>query len=1121
MICVLLLSLPLSAKVAMGQMIKIRTAKVCVRDAFDLLKQKTDVYFVYKEDIVGKDKTVSLDFKNATLQTVLDDLCAQAGLEYEILDNCVLIRKAAVKEAEVAQQAGEQITVTGVVRDEAGQPLPGATLLIKGTSTGTATNVDGTFELKVPARGAVLVVTFLGYRSQELTVGSQTKFDIQMKPDGVQLEEVQVVAYGTQKKVAVTGAISNVSSKELLRSPNASIGNILAGTMSGISTVQASAQPGADDPTIFVRGTASLDDARSKPLMLVDGVERSFFRMDPNEIENVTVLKDASATAVFGVRGANGVIMVTTKRGREGKAQIAVSSSVGVSMMTNYPDIVGSYDHARIYTQMELGDNPNLKPEEQRFTPYVTEMFRTNADPIMFPNTNWKKYLFKDASVQTQHNVSISGGTKRVRYFVSLGYLYQDGVLKRFTESYDPNYKNNRYNYRSNLDIDVTKSTLLSVNIGGRLESVNEPIAGGDGGYWRALFFAVPFASPGIVDGKLIRTIKSKYIPMEFFDGFKSYYGNGYKRSSNNVLNVDLILNQKLDMLTKGLSAEVKGSYNSVYKFIKTRSGSMEYYTPVYKSTMLDPSLPLDDPNFDHTIVYQKSGENKKLSYSEGYEKARDWYAEFSLRYDRTFGDHAVTGLLLYNMTKYYYPRDYVDIPSGYLGLVGRVTYSFRNKYLLDLNAGYNGSENFAKGKRYGFFPAMSVGWIVSEEKFMKDWSWLDYLKLRFSYGLVGNDMLGERGTNRFLYLADSYVSSTGGYNFGIDTPGNFPGAAESKLGNPNVTWETAAKQNYGIDITLFKQRLNFSFDYFFEKRKDILIKQNTVPGFVAADLPAVNMGKVNNHGYEISVKWNESLANSLRYWAGFNVSFARNKIVYKDEVPQNESYMRETGRPTGMKFGYAFDRFFEESDFINGVLNPDIPVHSADVKPGDVKYKDLNEDKVIDSDDRRYFGYSDNPEYVFGLNAGVEYKGVDFSMTWTGVTNTSRLMEEDYTSPFGVGGNAPLLKYMMHDSWTPENAKHAKMPRITRANRAFNTQASDLWLRDGSYIRLKNVELGYTFQFKALKKIGMSNLRFYVNGFNLLTFDKVKFIDPEAKPGKYSSYPVMKIYNAGINIRF
>jgi TonB-linked SusC/RagA family outer membrane protein len=1106
-------ALPIYAS-SFGQHLSIKKKKISLEHFFKEIKTQTGRNVFFADQSVNKSILVDGDYNNIPLTEALDNALNNLMLEYVIVDKDIVVRKIKRTNNSIEQQK-----ITGRVLDESGNALSGATILVLNTQITAITDANGYFTLSNVVEGSSLQVSFVGYQVLKLKA-SNNLGNIMMTRTDDSLEEVQVIAFGTQKKVTVTGAISSLDGKDLVKSPSGSIANILAGTMSGISTVQYSGQPGADDPEIYVRGTASLSNERSAPLILVDGVERSFFRMDPNEIENVTVLKDASATAVFGVRGANGVILVTTKRGKSGKATISMSSSMGISQPIRLPKIVGSYEHAMLYNEMQLSDNPNMTPEQLHFSPYALEMFRTGADPIMFPNTNWTETLFKDNSIQRQHNVNISGGTERVRYFASIGNLFQNGMLRKYNENYDPNYKNNRYNYRTNLDIDVTKSTLLKINIGGRSEAVYEPNNDVSvNNIWTEILRAQPFASPGIIDGKLV-AISDQYVPHVMRNGFMPYYGKGYRHITNNTSNLDLVLNQKLDFITKGLSIETKGAYNTSYSVSKTRASSIETYTPIYISTINNPTLPITDPTFDKTIVYRQSGANNELSYGESYGKARDWYFDFSVRYDKAINDHKVGGLLLYNMSRSYYPAAYTDIPEGYIGLVGRLTYSFKNKYLFDINAGYNGSENFMSGRRYGFFPAVSGGWILSEEKFMKDLSFVDLLKIRGSYGKVGNDNLSS--SSRFLYLPDSYNANSGGYYFGENISTVFPGVQELMLGNPLVTWETATKYNFGLDLAFFANRFTLTGDLFFENRNDILIQQNTIPSVVAATLPAVNIGKVDNKGYELSFGWNDKTAGEFRYWTKVNLSFSRNKIIYKDEIPQTEDYLVETGRPTGMTKGYKFDRFFEEGDFnTDGTVKTEIPQHpGGGFKPGDLMLKDLNGDNIIDGNDMTYFGYSENPEYILGWNFGVEYKNFDLSATFTAATNVSRRFEEDYTRPFNTG-SAPLLQFMADQRWTPEKGQSATFPRFTNSNRGYNSLVSDFWVKDASYIRLKNFELGYSLKGNVLQRIGIQKLRVYTNGYNLLTFDKLKFIDPESKVGSRNRYPNSRIINFGLNVNF
>ena len=974
-----------------------------------------------------------------------------------------------------------------------------------------------------------------------------TGFTIRLAEDSQTLEEVQIIAYGKQSKMSVTAAISSIDTKELLKSPSGSVANALSGAVTGLSSIQPSGQPGAENPSIYIRGTGSLSDELSKPLILVDGVERSFFQMDSHEIESITVLKDAASTAVFGVRGANGVVLVTTRRGVSGKPVISLNSSFGLTQALRNLKGVDSYTYATLYNEAQLSDNPSLTESQLGFSPFVIDMFRTNEDPIMFPNVDWNDYLFKNLAWQTQHNLTLSGGGERFRYFVSLGYLLQDGMLKQLGESYDPNYQYKRFNYRSNVDIDITKSTLLKVNIGGHVGAKREPRTDE---LWRKVLWSTPFSSPGIVDGKLISNIYSnRYISIgERSCPLDYYYNYGYNVDTDNVLNLDLALEQKLDFITPGLSMNIKGAYNTNYnvKASRTPSGADSMCTPIYLGSIETPGMDFWDPRFDRTIVYQTdgvSGLHEQMSYGEEVGRGRNWYGEFSLNYSRSFGDHDVSALFLYNQSKKYYPETkidgkvfYMDIPTAYVGYVGRMTYAYKKRYMVDLNAGYNGSENFAPDKRFGFFPAVSAGWILSEEKFMKKQKVIDFLKLRASYGIVGNDKMENA---RFLYMAGAWsgyntvAKGQGSWQFGKDGgTGLLPDAKENTMGNPDVTWEKVAKQNYGIDLKMFDSRLSLTADVFFEKRKDILSTRNTLPAITDINLPKINLGKVNNHGYELSLGWNDR-AGKVDYWLKANVSYAKNKIIYMDEVVPNEPYMAETGRSTGLTYGYIFDRFLQKDDFdADGNLKKDengrqiLPQMALGTpRPGDALFKDLNGDGVINGDDKTRFGYAERPDYVFGFLGGLKWKNFEFSMQWTAAMNASRILDGEYRNAFGSTNSRMLLKFLADGRWTEENP-NSRFPRLTFMNKSHYLQTSDLWLMNGSYLRLKTAEISYTLPQKDfLKKVGIESVRFYCNGYNLLTlFSDLNDIDidPEGvTDGGNNNYPNIRIYNFGVNISF
>lgn len=1024
----------------------------------------------------------------------------------------------------------QQIQISGTVVDDTGFPVIGATVQVKNTTVGVITDMDGRYTVSVPDQDAILVVSFIGFKTQEIKVGNRIAINVTLGEDSQMLEEVTVVAYGVQKKATLTGAISSVGTEALVKSPSASVANALAGQMPGVSSVQGSGQPGADDAKLFVRGVGSLTEDGGSPLILVDGVERSFFQMDPNEIESINVLKDASATAVFGVRGANGVILVTTRRGEEGKTKVSVSSNVGVQMPTRMLDVADSYTTALLYNEAQRNDG--VAPSQLTFSAYDLERFEKGDDPIMYPNVDWYDYLTNKAAVQTQHNVNISGGTKDIRYFVSLGFLYQNGLFKQLEGlDYDNNYKYTRYNYRANLDVNLTPTTTMKFNMGGIVGNKREPTQA----IWQQLTWSVPFSSPGVIDGKKVVLPNGRFgnFPMEN-QVLDRYYGSGFRRQLSNNMTFDLTLTQKLDFVTKGLSVEVKGSYNTDYSYIKQTNAKVETLVPFYKSLVDGSGMTManvNDPGFDKSVVYQINNQSGMNSYGLGStSRARDWYLEASIRYNREFGNHNVGALVLYNQSKEYYPKEYFEVPTAYVGLVGRLTYDYKSKYMAEFNIGYNGSENFAPDKRFGTFPAGSVGWIVTEEDFFPKNDFVTYLKIRASVGLVGNDNIAN---NRFLYLPGPYnVNNVGvindsykdnnGYIFGISNTTNQEGASEIRIANPNVTWETALKQNYGLDAYFFKDKLKLTFDYFRENRRDILIKRSTIPSLVAMSgiMPVVNMGKVNNHGYEIGLNWNDRI-DDFSYFVNANVSYSKNKIIFQDEVEPNYPYMWQTGHEVGARFGYVFERFYNESDFdADGTLKDELPQPEGRVYPGDAKYKDLNDDEVINADDVTKVGKPKRPAYTFGLNFGAEYKGFFFSMNWTGVTGCDMYMRDAYMRPFYKG--QVLYQYMADGRWTPETASTAVYPRLS-INSTTNIGMSRIWLKDASYIKLKNLTIGYKVtNERILKGIGANGLSIQFTGYNLLTFDKLKIFDPEGELTRdNNAYPIMKIFSLGANITF
>ena len=1004
-------------------------------------------------------------------------------------------------------QTGQSKTVRGVVVDKSGVTIPGVNITVKQAGgVGTISDFDGKFSIKVSEK-ATLVFTYIGYETREMVVGNNDNLRVVLTEDTKDLDEVVVIAYGTQKKVTITGAVSSVGSTELMKAPVASLGLALAGKVTGLSSIQYSGAPGADDPALYVRGLGSLSASGSAPLVLVDGVERSFTQIDPNEVADISILKDASATAVFGVRGANGVILVTTKRGNVGKTKISATASWGAQVPTLLMDFTNSYDFATFYNESQTNDG--VLPGQLKFQPEVLDAFKNHTLPTVYPDIKWLDYMLQDYAPQSQYNVNLSGGTEKVKFFVSAGALNQGGLFKTFNTDKNNNFNYDRFNYRANIDVDVTKTTRMAVNLGGRVENRNFP-ANGESDIFRYLQASTPFGGAGIVDDKWIITNPANILDPGR-DGLDKVYGRGYSSSSKNVLNLDLVVSQDLNFITKGLDIKLKASYNSSFDHIKSRGASIPSYMAVKQQ--------------DGSFQLQKNGDPSLLSFSESSKSARDWYSELSLNYKRKFNDHNISALLLYNQVKRYYPSIYSDIPTGYVGLVGRITYDYKTRYLLDLNMGYNGSENFAPGKRYGFFPSASMGWVISNESFFEKQTILSYLKIRGSIGIVGNDKMGSY---RFLYSPDTYGLSTSGYYFGTNLTNSYPSAYEGNLGNPNVTWEKALKEDAGVDIHFFRDKLKINLDLFKEHRTDILITSNNTPVVNGKTAPPINFGIVDNKGYEISVKWEDKLSKNFRYFISPNVSYAKNTVIEKDEVKPNQPYLSQTGKSVGQMFGYELVGFYNgtatEDEYKSkyGVTTFPTQLIPGGLKLGDAVYADLDGDGKITADDRHAIGFPEFPAYTFGLNIGCTVYGLDFSMLWGGGTDVSRKLDRLFRPAMTAQHNESLLQWSFDNRWTPETAATATLPRASFSSEGNNTVDSRLWIVDASYIRLRNIELGYSFNPKVLKKLNLGSMRIYFNAYNLLTFtNNFPGGDPEQLRDELDNmrYPNTKVMNVGLNI--
>lgn len=1029
--------------------------------------------------------------------------------------------------------AAQETVVKGTVVDDQGEPLIGATIMVAKTTNGTTADFDGNFSLKCKP-GAKLVISYVGYQTQE--VPAQDGMRVVLKESSEMLDAVEVVAYGVQKKVTVTGAISSVKGDDLARTPVSSVNNVLAGQLTGVTTVQYSGEPGSDAATIFVRGQGTWNN--SAPLIQVDGVERTMGDIDPEEIESITVLKDASATAVFGVRGANGVVLITTKRGKEGKAKIDVSTSFSLVQPTKMVEQATSYEYGLFHNQMQYNDwvtGSQSEPFVPQFSEEVLNLFKTGSDPIRFPSVRWADYLMKENTLQTKSNVNISGGTKGVRYFVSLGLLTQGGMFEEFDYKENFGYSYNRFNYRTNLDLEVTKTSTITFNVAGIVSSDHKPYTGQDTSRLIAeMYRSTPFSSPGIVDDRMIYTTDLQYIDglsLPFVGGSGMQYitgtsGTGGSRGTNtNKLQADLMWKQKLDFITQGLDFHIKGSYNSTFWARKDVTASRATYTPVLLES--------------GELGYRKNSIDGIPSYKEETGKARDWYFEAAFNYNRTFGENTITALALYNQSKVYYPKTFSDIPSGYIGLVGRVTYDYASKYLVDVNIGYNGSENFHPDRRFGVFPAGSIGWVVSNEKFWEPIiPYMDFFKLRASWGVVGNDKVKD-SMARFMYTSDPYVTGSSilaqydrdvyGYNYGLNNSYVTPGYAESSKNNPDVSWEKAFKQDYGFDMQLFNSRLKLTFDYYKEHRTGILVQDQTAPNYIGFAVPWANLGVVDSHGWEISVNWNHRVNDDFSYWANVNLSNNWNKIVEMKEAPQANYFMYQAGHRIGSRSMYKFFEFYDPAttpaNYEKKYGKP-FPAQLIELNAGDACYVDLDGDgKITPNDKTRDLGYTDDPQFVAGLNLGASYKNFELSMQWTGAWGVSRIIGDVFRMPFYTttsqtqGG---LLSYHLTHSWNAENpGQDYDYPRPSWVAWDNNYAESTLYEKDSKYLRLKTLQIAYNLRAPWLKKVGMNSMQVALSGYNLLTFTNYLWGDPETRASSAPSYPLQRTYTVSLKLNF
>lgn len=1070
---------------------------VTLKEVISYVEKNSQYVFFFKPEVINQSTQISVSLKNATVKQLLDKVSEQANIVYEMKERQIVLKEKKVSEQSVSQK---KRLLQGLVKDEQGNPIIGASIQLKNTGTGVITDLDGLFQIQVTDKNSVIVISYIGYVTQEISVGDRSSITVQLKEDTKSLEEVVVTAFGaTQKKETMVGSIQQVRPAEL-KVPSSSLSTSFAGRMAGVIAIQRSGQPGADGADFWIRGKSTFGDATGV-LIVLDGVEISssdLNALDPEVIESFSILKDATATAMYGTRGANGVMIVTTKSGQDLlKPIINFRLETSMSQLTSVPEMVGGVDYMKLYNEAlttrgittGLYDDTKIRATEQ------------GLNPLVYPNVDWYNEMFNKNAFAQRFNFNIRGGKKAVTYFMSASVKHDAGNLKSLSKDYF-SYNNNinvmRYDFVNNLSIKATNTTKISLGLNVSLRDWKGPSAGVDG-----IFSMSREASP--VDFPIVypaRNDKEIYTLWGGMSGgiYNNGYRNpvaeyvvGYKKQFASTVNANIRLDQDLKMVTKGLKLHVLASFKNWSKTETTRKAG-------YNQFEIDQ---YNEATGEYTLS-RVGNEQKTALNTEGAATGdRRIFIQAYLDYKRKFGVHDVNAMLLYN-------QDQLDnnkpdnllssLPRRKQGIAARLSYAYDDRYLAEVNFGYNGSENFAKNNRFGFFPSIALGYNISQEKFWEPISnVISHFKLRGSYGLVGNDGINER----YAYLEDIVLSSDKWkYTTGVNQNVNLQGPVWNRYYNPNLTWEVGKKLNVGFDMQLFHQ-VNLNFDVFKEIRSKIYMqKVNTLPDFIGTGETKIyeNSGKMKNVGFDIALDYNKQITKDFFLSFKGTLTYAHNTILERDEPPfQLYPNLSSVGYSRGQHLVYVADGLFRDQ--------ADVDSHAEQTlgyipQPGDIKYVDQpdangNCDGIINTNDRVYMGYPEDPEIVYGFGPSMKYKNWDFSFFFQGAARTSILMSGFH--PFGKNATRGVMKFIADDYWSESNPNpNAAYPRLTRDTNANNTVNSSYWLRNGAFLKLKNAEIGYTFKM----------FRAYLNGSNLLTFSPFKHWDPEMGGGSGMKYP-------------
>ena len=1095
-----------------------------LREVLKTIEKSSQFVFFYLDDAVNLERKVSIDSKNKNIEEILSELFEGTSCTYRISDRQIFISGKAPASTEQQQNKRK---ISGRVTDIKGEPLIGVNVTVDGDANGSITNMDGLYEIFVTKKSVVLKFTYIGFKTSEIRTNASTNiYDVTLEEQVNELEETVIVGYGTQRKISNIGAQSSMKMEDI-KTPSASLTTTLAGRLAGVVAVQRTGEPGKDAADIWIRGISTPNT--SSPLVLVDGVERSFNDIDPEDIESLTTLKDASATAVYGVRGANGVILIKTKPGKVGKPTVSADYYESFTRFTKMVDLADGITYMNAANEAMRNDGIATKYTEDQIRNTIA-----GKDSYLYPNVDWLKEIFNDWGHNRRVNVNVRGGSEKVAYYASVSYFNETGmtVTDKNINTYDSKMKYSRYNFTTNLNIDVTPTTKVEIGAQGYLGEGNYPaISSAD------LYNAAMSISP-VEYPKMFFVNGQAYVPgtstnNNFNNPYSQATRRGYDNLTKNQIYSNLRITQDLDMLTKGLKLTAMYAFD-VYNEIHVHQDRAE---STYN--FLDTSVPYD---MDGQPILQRIYEGSNvLSYKQETSGNKKTYLEASLNYDRTFNDdHRVSALFLFNQqSKLLYPKGTLEdaIPYRMMGIAGRATYSWKDRYFAEFNIGYNGAENFSPKHRFGTFPAFGVGWVISNEKFWQPLSkTVSFLKIRYTDGKVGNSEVSDR---RFMYLDQMKENGDYGYKFGPN--GTKWSGYETVNMAVDLIWEESRKQDLGIDIKLFNDDLSIVFDLFKERRENILLKrEHSIPSFLGynTSAPYGNIGIIENKGFDGTIEYNKRINKDWVLALRGNITFNKDKWIQGELPEQKYEWMNQYGRNINGVKGYVAEGLFTQAEIddmarweslsdANKAITPK-PFASqfGTVKAGDIKYKDLNNDGQIDAYDQTYISRGDVPTTVYGFGFTVGWKDLSVGMMFQGVAGAERVLNGSSINPFNGGGGSGNLYSNIGDRWTEENPdQNAFYPRLSYGSETTsninNFQKSTWWVRNMNFLRLKTLQVSYNLPKPWVNKVHLKNAAVYVMGTNLFTLSRFKLWDPELNTDNGASYPNTTSYSVGINFTF